>query len=172
MNEAHLHLAVNHLPIIFPLVAAIVMITGMIFKSVAIQRTAFMLFFIGSLTAIVAMSTGEGAEEVVEKLAGVTEDYIETHEEAAEVFATLSYILGGCSLVGLWGSFKRKSLSSLIAIGVLVFSFIVLFFAKQAGTTGGEIRHTEIRAATAAGASHSSDHRHGSDNNDLVSKPN
>jgi hypothetical protein len=28
----------------------------------------------------------------------------------------------------------------------LIFAFVVLFFAKQTGTTGGEIRHTEIRS--------------------------
>ena len=28
----------------------------------------------------------------------------------------------------------------------LVFAFVVLFFAKQTGTTGGEIIHTEIRS--------------------------
>ena len=26
----------------------------------------------------------------------------------------------------------------------MIFTFVVLFFAKQTGTTGGEIRHTEI----------------------------
>jgi uncharacterized membrane protein len=161
MNDAHLHLVVNHLPIIFPLVAALVMITGLLARSVAIQRTAFMIFAIGSLTAILAMSTGEGAEEIVENLSGVTEDYIEAHEEAAERFAALSYVLGGLSLVGLLASLKRRSLSSFIAIGVLVVSFVVLFFAQQAGTTGGEIRHTEIRAEKVAGASQAPDRSHG-----------
>ena len=58
----------------------------------------------------------------------------------------LSYILGGISLLGLWASFKQKTFSSIIAIATLVFAFVVLFFAKLTGTTGGEIRHTEIRS--------------------------
>jgi uncharacterized membrane protein len=157
MNDAHLHLVVNHLPLIFPVVAVIVMLTGLVSKSVPIQRTAFMIFVIGSLTAIIAMSTGEGAEDVVENISGVTESYIETHEETAEKFAILSYILGGISLVGLWASFKQKSISQVISIGALAFSLVVLFFAKQTGTTGGEIRHTEIRVETGAAASHVSD---------------
>jgi uncharacterized membrane protein len=145
MNGAHWHLVVNHLPIIFPIVGIIVMITGLISKSEAVKRTAFMLFIFGALTAIAAMSTGEGAEEVVEKISGVTENYIESHEETAETFAILAYILGGISLLGLWASFKQKSFSSIISIGTLIFAFVVLFFAQQTGTTGGEIRHTEIR---------------------------
>lgn len=145
MNEAHWHLVVNHLPIVFPMVGVIVMIIGLISKSQAVNRTAFTIFIIGALTAFAAMTTGEGAEEVVEKLGVATENYIENHEEAAETFALLSYILGGVSLLGLWASFKQKTFSTIIAIGTLMFAIAVLFFAKQTGTTGGEIRHTEIR---------------------------
>ena len=146
MNGAHWHLVVNHLPIIFPIVGVIVMITGLISKSEAVKRTAFMIFIFGALAAIAAMNTGEGAEEVVEKINGVTENFIESHEETAETFAILSYILGGISLLGLWASFKQKSFSSIISIATLIFAFVVLFFAKQTGTTGGEIRHTAIRS--------------------------
>ena len=146
MNGAHWHLVVNHLPIIFPIVGVIVMITGLISKSEAVKRTAFMIFILGALAAIAAMNTGEGAEEVVENINGVSENFIESHEEAAETFAILSYILGGISLLGLWASFKQKSFSSIISIATLIFAFVVLFFAKQTGTTGGEIRHTEIRS--------------------------
>lgn len=147
MNEAHWHLMVNHLPIIFPIVGIIVMITGLISKSEAVKRTAFMIFIFGALAAIVAMITGEGAEEVAEKINGVTENYIENHEETAETFAILTYILGGISLLGLWASFKQKSFTALISIGTLSFAFVVLYFANQTGTTGGEIRHTEIRSS-------------------------
>ena len=146
MNGAHWHLVVNHLPIIFPIVGVIVMITGLISKSEAVKRTAFMIFVFGALAAIAAMNTGEGAEEVVENINGVSENFIESHEEAAETFAILYYILGGISLLGLWASFKQKSFSSIISIATLIFAFVVLFFAKQTGTTGGEIRHTEIRS--------------------------
>ena len=146
MNGAHWHLVVNHLPIIFPIVGVIVMITGLISKSEAVKRTAFMIFILGALASIAAMTTGEGAEEIVEKINGVTENYIESHEETAETFALLSYILGSISLLGLWASFKQKTFSNIIAIATLVFAFVVLFFRKQTGTTGGEIRHTEIRS--------------------------
>jgi len=146
MNGAHWHLVVNHLPIIFPVVGVIVMITGHISKSEAIKRTAFMIFIFSALAAIAAVNTGEGAEEVVEKINGVSENYIKIHEEIAETFAVLSYILGGISLLGLWASFKQKSFSSIISIATLIFALVVLFFAKQTGTTGGEIRHTEIRS--------------------------
>jgi uncharacterized membrane protein len=146
MNEAHFHLLVNHLPIIFPVVGVLVMVSGIIYKSEAVKRTAYLIFAIGALTAIAAITSGEGAEEIAEKLNGVTENFIKNHEEAAETFAILSYILGGISIIGLWASVKQKPFSTIIAFSALLFACVVLFFAKQTGTTGGEIRHTEIRS--------------------------
>lgn len=52
MNEAHWHLVVNHLPIIFPIVGVIVMIAGLISKSEAVKRTAHLIFIMGALTAM------------------------------------------------------------------------------------------------------------------------
>ncbi|MBX2949816.1 MAG: hypothetical protein KF704_11120 [Crocinitomicaceae bacterium] len=145
MNGAHFHLIVNHFPIILPLVGILILLTGIIARSEVVKRVAYMLFVLGAVTAMMAMASGEEAEEVVESISGISEKYIERHEETAELFAVLTYVLGAVSLVGLWISFKKQSLSGFFAVITLVFAAIVLFFAKQTGTTGGEIRHTEIR---------------------------
>ena len=146
MNDAHLHLVFNHLPIIVPAIGLLLMIGGFIFRSEVVKRTSYCIFVLGALCTIPAFSTGEGAEEVVEHLQGIDEKFIEIHEEVAETFALLSYILGGVSMLGLWSNFKKKSFSNILALITIVFSIVVLFFAKQTGTTGGEIRHTEIRS--------------------------
>lgn len=145
MNAAHFHLVVNHLPIIFPLVAVIVLLVGLVSKSDAVKRTAYLIFILGALASLMAMASGEGAEEAVEHLSGVSENYIEKHEDTAKIFALLSYLLGGISIVGLWASIKQKTISTVISFLVALLACIVLFFAKQTGTTGGEIRHSEIR---------------------------
>lgn len=145
MNEAHFHLMINHLPIIFPLVGIIVLIIALIVKSEHVKRTSYFIFTLGAIATIAAMASGEGAEEVVEKINEVSENYIKKHEEVAEVFAVLSYILGTISLLGIWASLKQKSFSKNISLATIVFAFVILFFAKQTGTSGGEIRHSEIR---------------------------
>lgn len=148
MNAAHFHLLVNHFPVILPIVGTMVLLIGLLIKSEAVKRTGFLIFILGSISSIVAMTSGEGAEEVVENLAGVTENYIEAHEEAAELFAIFSYILGGISLLGFWASFTKKSFTNTISIITIIFAGVTLFFGQKAGTTGGEIRHTEIREVT------------------------
>ena len=152
MNEVHWHLVMNHAPIFFPIVGVIVMITGLISKSEAVKRTAYLVFIIGAITTLPTMFSGEGAEEVVEHMSGVSHNYIHHHEEQAESFATLSYILGGLSLFGIWASFKEKSVSKLLSIITIVFASVVIYFGKVAGTSGGEIRHTEIRGNQVAPA--------------------
>ena len=147
MNNAHWHLVLNHLPIIIPLLGVLVMIGGFITRSDIVKRTAYFIFVLGAICAYPSLATGEGAEEVIENLAGIDEKIIHVHEEVAEIFAILSYILGAFSLIGIWANYYRKSFANIISILTILFSFIVLFYARQTGTTGGEIRHTEIRAA-------------------------
>ena len=152
MNNAHWHLLLNHLPIILPVIGLLIMLGGFIFKSEIVKRTSYTIFILGAIFTIPAFATGEGAEEAVEQLQGIDQKFIKIHEEAAETFALLSYILGGISIIGVWTSFSEKSFSNLISITTVVFSLIVLFFAKKTGTTGGEIRHTEIRNDVATSA--------------------
>ncbi|MFT6966862.1 MAG: putative membrane protein [Marivirga sp.] len=150
MNEAHWHLVINHLPIIIPVIGLLIMVGGFLLKSEILKRAAYCILILGALTAIAAMSTGEEAEEVVENITGIDEQIIKVHEEAAETFAILLYILGGVSLIGLWANWKEKSFSNPVAIATIIFAVVVLFFAQQTGTTGGEIRHTEIRTESSS----------------------
>jgi len=144
MNQAHFHLVVNHLPIIVPIVGVLVMLAGLVLKSEVIQRTAYGIFILGAICTIPAFVSGEGAEEVLEKIQGVSHKLIHEHEEKAETFALISYLLGAVALLGLWANWKKKSFSKLISYVVVLLSFVVIFFAQQTGTSGGEIRHPEI----------------------------
>jgi len=145
MNGAHYHLVLNHFPIILPFIGLLVIIGGFIVKSEIVKRTAYCIFILGAVAAFAAIATGDGAEEVVKQINGISKNLIHEHEEKAEVFALLSYVLGLSSIVALWSNWKKKSYSNYIAFTIIVYSFVVLYFAQQTGTTGGEIRHSEIR---------------------------
>ena len=153
MNDAHLHMIFNHLPIIFPIVGIIILIGGFLTRSEIVKRTAFLVFILGAIFTIPAFNSGEGAEEIVEEIGTkIDHHFIHEHEELAETFALLSYALGFISIVALWSNYTKKSFSNLIAILVLAGSFVVVFFAQKTGTSGGEIRHTEIRKGQAVSA--------------------
>lgn len=145
MNEAHLHMVVNHFPIIGTIFGAGILIAGMLYKNSAIKNVAYVLFIVAAVFAAVSMSTGEGAEELVEDMPTVGHDIIHEHEEIAEKLALALYVLGAVSLFGLYATIKKHAQAKLASILALVVSVVAIYLAQQTGTTGGEIRHTEIR---------------------------
>jgi uncharacterized membrane protein len=145
MTALHFHLIINHFPIILPIAGAIILLVGVLIKSGQVKRTGYFVFMAGALFTLMAMRSGDGAEDIAEKINGISQLHIENHEENAETFALLNYLLGVLALVGLWASFKQKAFEGMLAVATLSFAVVVLFFARQTGTSGGEIRHVEIR---------------------------
>lgn len=145
MNGAHLHLIANHLPIVGVIIGTLVMIAGLILKREQIKQTALGINIFSALTSMFAFFTGEEAEEVVEDLQGVSETLIHIHEEYAELFFTLSLILGAISIITLYLSIKTNKFAKYGFLISLALSLSLIFIGKQVGTSGGEIRHTEIR---------------------------
>ena len=84
MNEAHLHMVVNHFPIIGILLGFGVLVAGIVLKNDSVKNTAYCLFIVGAVFAAISMATGEGAEEMVEDMPSVGKHIIHEHEEMAE----------------------------------------------------------------------------------------
>ena len=145
MNDAHLHMVVIHFPIIGTIFGLGILITGIVMKNTVIKNVAYVLFVIAAIFGLVSMSTGEGAEEIAENLPSVTDQIIHEHEEMAEKLALVLYILGGVSLVGLFMNVKNHAKASLVSYIAFLIALVGVFLGKQTGTTGGEVRHTEIR---------------------------
>ena len=145
MNDAHYHLIVNHLPIVGLLIGILVLIAGLVFNKTEVKLTALGIFIFSAITSITAFYTGEGAEEVVENLEGISETLIHTHEEYAETFYTLSLILGGLSLLTFILELKKMKLTKYLMIICLLIALVDGVLATYVGSSGGEIRHSEIR---------------------------
>jgi len=150
MNEAHLHLLVNHFPIIGTIFGLGILITGMLLKNNSVKNTAYLIFIIAAVFSAFSMRTGEGAEELVEDLPNIGKLIIHEHEEIAEKFAIIMYATGLFALLSLCTSIKNHKLAKTIAYITLVLALFASVLAKSVGTTGGEIRHTEIRSNSSA----------------------
>jgi uncharacterized membrane protein len=146
MNDAHLHMVVNHFPIIGTIFGFGILIVGLVLKNKTLINTSYLLFIISAIFGAISMATGEGAEELVEDLPNIGKQIIHEHEELAEKLAVLLYVLSGLSLVGLYLNFKNNTKAKLFSFLILGISTAGLFLVQKVGTSGGEIRHTEIRA--------------------------
>lgn len=148
MNNAHWHLLVNHFPVIGTFFALGILLAALFLKNNTLKNTAYFLFIVAALFAFAAMYTGEGAEEMVEDLPNIGKQIIHEHEEIAEKLAVVLYLLAGISLFGLYLNYKKHPKAAPISYLVLVLSLVAVFLAQKTGTSGGEIRHTEIRTPT------------------------
>lgn len=145
MNDAHLHLLVNHFPIVGTILGLLILLGGLFFKNNSVKNTAYFLFIVAAVFAAFSMATGEGAEELVEDMPNIGHEIVHNHEELAEKFAIIMYLLGVVSIIGLITNIKKHPKASFFSYAILVIAIVAVFFSTKVGTSGGEIRHTEIR---------------------------
>jgi len=145
MNQAHFHLILNHFPIIGLITGTLVILVGLLAKKSMVTQTGLFIVLGAALLGIPTFLTGEGAEEIVEKLGSESDRLIHEHEELAELFIWVLAITGVFALFNLYSYWKHKSWATKFSWLVLGASLVSGFIAQQVGSSGGEIRHTEIR---------------------------
>ncbi|MDX5348910.1 MAG: hypothetical protein LPJ89_11135 [Hymenobacteraceae bacterium] len=145
MTDAHLHLILNHFPIISTIFGLLLLLIGLLLQNITLRRTALAMFIFGALTAIPTYITGEGAEEIVEHLPNISHDIIHEHEEEAEVFIWIISALGVLAAVTLFADLKKKGMSKILSWITLLLAIGTAIMSVDVGTSGGEISHPEVR---------------------------
>lgn len=144
MTQTHIHLLINHLPIIGSLLGALVLIHGIGTRSEQTKIAAYYIFILSAIGATIAYFTGEAAEESVENIQGVLETSIEQHEDIA-IFALISLsLLGLISIIGTYAIYAKMFWSNAFAYLILALSILSFAIAARTGYLGGQIRHTEL----------------------------
>ena len=145
MNAAHLHLLLNHAPVIGTVFGILLLAVAVMRRSDELVRVGLGFFALLAVITVVVYLTGGAAEELVENLPGISEALIERHEESALAATIVLAVFGGAAAVGLV-AFRRKPLPRPVGIVALVLSLISVGFMAWTANLGGQIRHTEIRA--------------------------
>lgn len=150
MNPAHLHLILNHFPVVTAILGFPLLLVALARRKEGLRDLALGVFVAAALLAAPAYYTGEPAEDVVEGRAGVSKDDIERHEEAAEIAALVVGIQGVMALIALILLRRRPGLPAPVAATLLVLSLAGAFLMARAANLGWMIRHSEIRSGKAA----------------------
>jgi len=154
INWAHVHLMINHIPVIGIPGAVLLLIYSVIRKSEEVRVISFSLFVLIALMTVSVYLTGEAAEKVVKNLPGVTEAYIGRHEEMAEYSVVFTVLLGLAATVGLIIRYRTGSIPRFALMLVLLVAIIVSVVLGITANLGGQIRHTEIRDKTSVTVIH------------------
>ncbi len=149
MNQTHLHLLINHLPVFGSLCAAFVLAYALYVRSNQAKIAAYYLLIISAIGGVIAYRTGEPAEKAVKNIPGVLRDAIHEHEEAAW-FALIAFIiLAVLSIAALIMTNRNHPRSRTMAFIVLIFTVYAFSVVARVGYLGGLIRHTEVTESNA-----------------------
>ncbi len=151
MNAAQVHLALTHLPVILTLTGLTTLIVSLFIKKNLITKVASIILIAAGVFAIPVFLSGEGAEEIVEEVTGVTGSMIEEHEDIARYSFYAVLITAVISLASLFRfSIKwKRSLNYLVLIVGLITTGLMVYTAHL----GGQIRHSEIQNSSLAAES-------------------
>ena len=158
MNLPHIHLMLNHVPVLGTLFGLVLLAWGIMRRNGALQRAALLTFTVVALVAIPVYLTGEPAEEAVEHLAGTVDSAIDPHEDAALISFIAMELLGGLALGALLLSRTRFN-PALVVRGALAVAIITGGLMAWTANLGGRIRHGEV----GAGAGQSGEREHSED---------
>jgi hypothetical protein len=145
MNWAHVHLIINHIPVIGIPVAVLLLVYPLIKKSEEMKMVSFGLFASIVLVTRAVYFTGGAAKKVFKNLPGVTEAYISRHEEIASLTLILMEMMGITSLAGFVFLRRSSAIPKWVVAIVLVLSFITAAATSLTANLSGRIRHAEIR---------------------------
>jgi uncharacterized membrane protein len=144
MNWAHLHLVVNHLPVVGGVFALGLLVYALVRGSDELRRVCLGLFVLVGVAAGVAFLTGMLAEDEVEDLPGVSHELVEEHEEAAIPALALAAATGVVALVALLRARPPHELSRRLLGAMLLLGLATAALMALAANSGGHIRHPEI----------------------------
>jgi uncharacterized membrane protein len=149
MSVMHLHLLLNHFPVIGTLIGVAFLAVALFRGSSELGKVSLGLFAALGVISIIVYFTGEPAEEAIEKLPGFSEAITERHEEVALIATIALAAFGGLALAAL-GVFRRKSLPRWVTLGSFALSLATGAAMGYTALLGGQVRHTELRTGSEA----------------------
>lgn len=145
MNEAHLHLLVNHAPVFASIFTALLLVWALLRRSPSLMRVALAGAVITGLLTLPAYFTGEPAEHKIRREAGFERKIAHEHEEAGE-FGLISGSITGVLGLALLLAFRRRDPKTGWMVLMLVVNLWAVSVFARVAYLGGQIRHPEARA--------------------------
>lgn len=146
MDLAHTHLLLNHFPVIGTIIGGGLFVIALIAKSDDLKRASLAVLLGIALISIPTYITGNGAQDQIKSLPGVSHAQIEAHESAAWVALGFMEFTGAFAWLGLWQFRRLRRVPGWNLAVILVLTAASLGFMARASNIGGEIRHSEIVA--------------------------
>jgi uncharacterized membrane protein len=159
-NVAHLHIAINHIPVVLVPAALVVLAVGVWRRSQPLFRTGIVIAWVGVASGLATYFTGDAAADLVmavEKAQEKTLDPIVGEHDASAGWALGSAVL--VAAAGVW-AWRRRGFGREVTVPLLVLTALCTAILCRTALLGGRIRHPEARAGFVAPPTHEADERH------------
>jgi hypothetical protein len=151
-TPAHIHLAINHFPIIGLAVACVSVLIGILFHSRGALAAGLVAVLLCVGTMPLIMQTGEAAREsfvdgtIDPGMDEAGNAAFKQHAHRAFATAPVVYAVGILALVSLLALIKFPRQAAWIGWAVLLGSMISIGLSIWTAEAGGRIRHSEFRS--------------------------
>jgi uncharacterized membrane protein len=144
MDLAHYHLLLNHFPTIGFIIGGGLYLISLIAKSDDLKRASLVVLLGIALIAIPTYITGNGAEDAIKAMPGVSEPLIQAHEGAAFLAVMFMEFTGAFAWLALWQFRRLTRIPNWNLAVILILTLVSLGLMIRASNLGGVIRHAEI----------------------------
>ena len=144
MSMTHVHLLLNHFPVIGTVIGVALLAVALLRRSNEVGKVSLALFAALGVISVLVFLTGEPAEESIESLSDFSEAITERHEEFA-LIATIVLASFGALSLGVLAAFRKNSLPRWVTLCGFLVSLVAGGLMAYTAMLGGQVRHTEIR---------------------------
>jgi|SRR5690348_4904918 len=144
MSIVHLHLLLNHLPVIGSVFGLLLLAVALWRGSGELTRVSLGFLALIGAASVAVFLTGEPAQDAVEKLPGFSEAIADRHEDAALLATIVTGTIGALALAALL-IYRRRAVPRWVTTIGLVCALGSTALMGYVANLGGQIRHTEIR---------------------------
>lgn len=143
MSLPHLHLVLNHLPVIGSVIAVGLLLLAMVRRSADLRRAGLEVLVIVGLLTLPVYLTGVGAQPEIEDRPGISVAVIAAHHDSAMFGSLFMLLTAVVAWVCLWQGRRLARPSRGLFGAVLILAVISLAAMGRTANLGGQIRHPD-----------------------------
>lgn len=144
LNDAHLHLLVNHFPILGVVFSFLIVLYAFLRPSVETYRIASLLFVFSGIMSFVAYQTGGPAASFLKQYPEIVRSKIGAHAEFSDIALWVSLGTSAIVLIFLVVSYMRDRFPNWMRFTLLLSQLACIGLLSYASHLGALIRHVEI----------------------------
>src|SRR5262245_45514372 len=152
MNPAHLHIILNHIPVLWTVLGVIILLVAVARGSGDAKNAALALLILSALVAVPTSRSGESAAEIIGAFVDVPDGLIHAHETWAFWSLGAKLVLGFFALVCLILYHRSRDIPRGWTTFILVLSLLGSSLLGWTALLGGRIHHEEARPGFVPGA--------------------